>query len=239
MKAALIALVALPGSVLAGNFSSFDDSRQALIEDPLRVEFSGGTVAQEKMRQAVASGAATKGWQVVKESEGIAELTTNVRGQHMVRLEVRYDPTGFDLAYRESVNLLYVEKRSEGYVLRGIHQNYNKWIRDLSSAISFATGQPAGIVGARTRTEMVSATNFAPSSDVDAVPYLKERGRDGYKWYLKKEVPSAFAIAPNGAWAWANRGGDPIQRALNTCNRSGYGTCKLYSVDKTVVWSRE
>lgn len=239
MRTVAAALLVLPGAVLAGNFSSFDDTRQVLIEDPLRVEFVDGTVTPSSLRKAIASGAAARGWELVRESEGLAELSTNVRGQHMARIEVRYDPTGYDLVFRESHNLLYEEKRGEGYVLRGIHQNYNKWIRELSAAISFAADKPSRIAAARTRTSMLSSTNFAPVEDIAAVPYVKEKGRNGYKWYLTRRVPSAFAIGPNGAYAWATGGVEPVQRALHNCNLRANGQCRIYAVDKTVVWSRE
>jgi len=58
---------------------------------------------------------------------------------------------------------------------------------------------------------------------------------------LTKQIPRAFAIAPNGAWAWADGGDDPLQRALNNCNRyrKDKADCRLYSVDDFVVWETE
>ncbi len=71
------------------------------------------------------------------------------------------------------------------------------------------------------------------------MPYLKASGRDGYRNYVLKFTPRAFAVAPNGAWGWAEGGADPLKRALDFCNRRGNGGCKLYSVDETVVWKPE
>jgi dienelactone hydrolase len=80
------------------------------------------------------------------------------------------------------------------------------------------------------------ATDFAPLDKPEAVPYVNENGRKGYAAFLARDVPRAFAIAPGGAWAWANGGEDPLQRALDNCNRNGKGFCRLYAVDDAVVW---
>jgi dienelactone hydrolase len=82
-------------------------------------------------------------------------------------------------------------------------------------------------------------TDFAALEDVTKLPHVKDAGRLGYTNYLTKTMPRAFAVAPNGAWGWANAGDDPLRRALDSCNRDGNGLCKLYSVDDFVVWNAE
>ena len=79
-------------------------------------------------------------------------------------------------------------------------------------------------------------SNFASLEDETKVPHVKDGGRAGYKAYLGKLLPRAFAIAPNGSWGWADGGDDPLKRALDACNRNGSGECRLYSVDDQVVW---
>jgi dienelactone hydrolase len=81
-------------------------------------------------------------------------------------------------------------------------------------------------------------TDFAPLDDETKLPYVRDTGRAGYKTYLTREIPRAFAIAPNGIWGWANGGDDPLRRALENCNRirKEMADCKLYSVDDLVVW---
>ena len=81
-----------------------------------------------------------------------------------------------------------------------------------------------------------AASGFAPLEDIDKLPHVRQTGRDGYSMFLKSASPRAFAIAPSGAWGWANGGGDPLQRALDNCNRIGKGACRLYAVDEQVVW---
>ncbi len=92
--------------------------------------------------------------------------------------------------------------------------------------------------GAATLQAMATppATGFAPLDDESKLPFVRDAARAGYKNYLTKLVPRAFAIAPNGAWGWAESGDDPLKRALDNCNRNGKGECQLYSVDDSVVW---
>jgi dienelactone hydrolase len=82
-------------------------------------------------------------------------------------------------------------------------------------------------------------SDFAKLEDVDAVPYMSETGRSAYREYLAKMTPRAFAVAPNGAWCWAEEGEDPDSRALATCEKKGGQPCRLYSVDEHVVWRDE
>lgn len=79
-------------------------------------------------------------------------------------------------------------------------------------------------------------SNFAALEDVTKLPFVKDTGRAGYNNYLTRTLPRAFAIAPSGAWGWAEGGDDPLKRAMDICNRNGKGLCKLYSVDDYIVW---
>ena len=85
--------------------------------------------------------------------------------------------------------------------------------------------------------------DFALVSNVDAVPFLNERGREGYRDWLNKKTPKAFVVAPNGVWnaTWGttanapNESPEPLPRALARCERRAQG-CKVYAVDNRVVW---
>lgn len=84
------------------------------------------------------------------------------------------------------------------------------------------------------------ATDFAALTDVDKVPHVGDKGREGYKLFLTKQLPRAFAIAPGGAWAWAEMGDDPLHRALTNCNKHAKASpCRLYAVDEHIVWVQE
>lgn len=80
-----------------------------------------------------------------------------------------------------------------------------------------------------------SATHFASLNDVAAVPYLNEKGREGYKKFLTLQKPRAFVIAPDGGWHFAYRGYDPLAVALESCRKKHTG-CSLYAVDDQIVW---
>lgn len=82
-------------------------------------------------------------------------------------------------------------------------------------------------------------SDFSALGDVTKLPHVKDTGRAGYANYLTKTSPRAFAVAPGGAWGWAEGGDDPLRRALDSCNRNGKGLCNLYSVDDDVVWKAE
>ena len=79
-------------------------------------------------------------------------------------------------------------------------------------------------------------TDFAALDDTTKIPYVRDTGREGYRTFLAKGLPRAFAIAPSGSWGWADGGDDPLRRALANCNRTGKGECRLYAVDDEVVW---
>ena len=85
--------------------------------------------------------------------------------------------------------------------------------------------------------------DHADIANVDAVPFLNERGRQGYREWLTKQKPRAFVIAPDGTWnaTWGvpthleNESPDAAQRALSRCEKRAQG-CKIYAVDQRVVW---
>jgi dienelactone hydrolase len=98
-------------------------------------------------------------------------------------------------------------------------------------------GMPVAIVHSEfQRPPTPPATHFADVDDVEKVPYLKAKGREGYKTFLGKQMPRAFALSSSGAWAWAEMGADPMQQALDNCNRHTTQPCRLYAVDDKTVW---
>ena len=89
-------------------------------------------------------------------------------------------------------------------------------------------------------------SGYAALTDIDAVPYLDDRGREDYRAYIAHPTPKAFAIAPTGQWgnAWTLRPAnpahpsDPTERALVLCSARAGVACKLYAVNGTVVWRK-
>src|SRR5213595_3359620 len=91
------------------------------------------------------------------------------------------------------------------------------------------------------------ASGFANINDIDAIPYLSDKGRDGYRDWLTKPTPKAFAISSAGHWfgAWSLTPrdtalpSDPSERALLVCSQRAQMACKLYAVNGAVVWAKE
>jgi dienelactone hydrolase len=116
------------------------------------------------------------------------------------------------------------------------------WQPEMTSFLR-SVGLPADVQDAFARYGVSSTlpvpppTDFAAVTDEARVPFVREAGRSGYARFLQQPWPRAFAIAPNGAWGWADGGDDPLQRAIDNCNRNGKGQCRLYAVDDFVVWS--
>ena len=228
-----LALLLSPGLVVHAEPYNLGAFRVAVIDDPWRIEFQGGTkqATREDFEQAVKIVGATRGWKFANSTEGRMELTNAIR-EHTMSIELTYDASGYGIRYLQSTNLLYEELARSGATLRVIHGNYNGWIKDLVSGIN------AGL-----EVSGQTTIGFAPIQKVDAVPFLREKGRDAYKEFLSKATPRAFAIAPNGAWAASSRSVpgsrqqlDVVGYAMESCNRRGNGECKLYALDERVVW---
>ena len=88
------------------------------------------------------------------------------------------------------------------------------------------------------------ASGYAAIDDIDAIPYLSDRGREEYRKYLGWPTPKAFALASNG-YFWSASGlkpkdpalpTDPTERALQGCERAAKMPCRLYAVNGSVVW---
>ena len=98
-------------------------------------------------------------------------------------------------------------------------------------------GMPADEVVAIADTPRPPASGYAAVNSVDAVPNMSAQGKAGYREYLAKGAPRAFAISVSGAWSWAEEGDDPSERALKACQKNSSAPCLLYSVDNDVVWN--
>jgi dienelactone hydrolase len=79
------------------------------------------------------------------------------------------------------------------------------------------------------------ATPFAAVTDVAAVPYVSDKGRDLYRTFLDLPFPRAFVISAAGGAASMSDGFDPLGRALAACQGGGV-RCGVYAVDDRVVW---
>jgi hypothetical protein len=120
------------------------------------------------------------------------------------------------------------------------------------SAAAQSTGahatQPAAAVPSMAAPPPVAsiATGYARVDDVDAVPYLSDKGREDYRQWVGRPTPKAFAVATDGAWfgAWslkptdASHPTDPSERAMLLCRQRTRTTCMMYAVNGSVVWTK-
>jgi hypothetical protein len=238
----MLAAIALVPSAAMAQGTLGDDSRLAVMEDPVRIVFQSGVTppTSERLRVAVSVAASTRDWRIISDKDGKWELMREVGGMHMIRVAVTCGDAECAVRYLSSTNLLYRERPIAGTSMRVIHRNYNTWARELGTSLAGGIGVPAHV-----------SSGFALVSTVDAVPFLDESGRQGYRQFLAKAKPRAFAIGPNGAWGSGEvstpvySGGsaylppssnDPAGSAVAQCNQAGAGKCRLYAIDDQVVW---
>jgi dienelactone hydrolase len=100
-----------------------------------------------------------------------------------------------------------------------------------------AIGMPTEPVLALDDDPRLQRTDYAAIENVDAVPHMRDTGREAYRTFLTKSMPRAFAISSSGAWSWAEDGDDPVAQVISNCQRSSGETCKLYAYNDYVVWS--
>jgi dienelactone hydrolase len=112
-----------------------------------------------------------------------------------------------------------------------INTGFRLWRREvdrLLGELGFAAPRSA---------DAPAASGFAAIEDAQAVPFVKPEVKDkGYQGFLNADVPRAFAISGNGAWAFAS-GEEAMARALGRCREFARRECRLYAVDDAVVWT--
>jgi hypothetical protein len=189
--------------------------------------FAGKTVSlsdEEACREAFQNALADLARQARGSATGLVGIVSNYNGNE------RSHPSGYECHAGYS--------RVEVHLKA--HMAVRKTIGATAATAPAATAAPvAAAVPAAT-----AAPAFARIDDVQAVPLIDDRGRDGYRDFLSRRNPRAFAIAPSGAFniTWSERPleatlpTNPAQRALLLCNRRQQGECKLYAVDDAVVW---
>lgn len=125
--------------------------------------------------------------------------------------------------------------KSDAHGMVGSRDGVRVWLPEVERFLK-GIGMPTDITVAIADTPRPPSTGFAAVENVSAVPFLTDKGRSGYRDYLAKSTPRAFAISGTGAWSWAEEGDDPAARALASCQKNSPLPCQLYSVDQDVVW---
>jgi dienelactone hydrolase len=97
-------------------------------------------------------------------------------------------------------------------------------------------GMPTGVQYRVAGPAAPKPTGFASVDAVDAVPFVDEAGRNGYRNFLRQYPSRAFAVSDSGAWSWAEGGDDPMSVAVANCQKQSADPCRLYAVNEAVVW---
>ena len=109
------------------------------------------------------------------------------------------------------------------------------WIPQLDTFL-LHLGMPAAEVNPGYLPEpFPPATNFAAITDVAAIPYLSEAGRERYRAFLGAPFPRVFVIDAAGDGIGTYGGFDPLGRAIRICQHRT-SRCGVYAVDDRVVW---
>lgn len=154
-----------------------------------------------------------------------------------------FDPTlaqrlqqAYQSAGGPSQLIAYGPFKSDAHGMVGSRDGVRIWLPEVERFLK-GVGMPTEVTVAIADTPRPPPTGFAPVENISAVPFLTEKGRSGYRDYLAKSTPRAFAISGSGAWSWAEEGDDPASRALASCQKNSKLPCQLYSIDNDVVWS--
>ena len=78
-------------------------------------------------------------------------------------------------------------------------------------------------------------SHFASLADVEAVPALKEKGRESYRHFLTLRYPRAFVISASDVSATSVGGFDPLAHAEALCT-AHHIVCVPYALDDDVVF---
>ena len=126
--------------------------------------------------------------------------------------------------------------KKDAHGLLGNRDGAAVWLPEVERFL-VGVGMPTREVYAVAEPPMQKATRYASLEDVNAVPYVPQRGREQYREFLKKATPRAFAISATGSWGWAEEGENTNEKALAACQAASREPCRLYSVDNDIVWA--
>ena len=125
--------------------------------------------------------------------------------------------------------------KNDAHGMSGSRDGVSIWLPETELFLQ-RLGMPTSPVVEVAEMARPAATNFSSLENIASVPYLSNAGRTGYRDYLNKSSPRAFALSASGSWSWASEGDDPSDRALASCQKKSAEPCKLFSIDNDIVW---
>ena len=87
---------------------------------------SGKAATADQVRTAIVGAGNSLGWTMTPAAPGLVTGRIALRG-HTASIDVRYTPTTYSIAYKDSTNLDFGDGQ--------IHKNYNGWIENLNRDI--------------------------------------------------------------------------------------------------------
>jgi dienelactone hydrolase len=129
----------------------------------------------------------------------------------------------------------YGSYKNDAHRLVGDRDGVHVWWPAVEAFLA-RVGMPTGVQYRVSDPSSPKASGFASVDAIDAVPYLDEAGRKGYRNFLHQYPSRAFAVSDTGAWSWAEGGDDPMSVAIANCQQQSSAPCRLYAVDNSVVW---
>lgn len=158
---------------------------------------SGSKVTTSKVERAIKKGAARKGWMTKRVKTGLLEARNNVRGRHLVVVNINYNTKGYKITYKDSQNMKYNPETQT------IHGNYNKWVASLERNINYELSQ-IGVAGNVTSSSSSSqpVTHIQPKAKTAKstnYKYAGDANLQGKTIYIKNITPysSSSRIADN------------------------------------------
>ena len=132
--------------------------------------------------------------------------------------------------------------------------NYGRFMQDSHQLLAYPEGLQiwvprvdaflveAGLPGKNIHPEYMPMefpppSHFAAIDDIDAIPYINDKGREVFKKFLSQAAPKVFVITENGEAVSSSGGLDPLGRAMKSCQQHSK-TCQVYAVDNSVVWKQ-
>lgn len=145
---------------------------------------SGNKLSMKKVEKAIAKGAMRKGWMTKRIATGKLESRINVRGKHLVVVDIDYNTKGYKINYKDSQNMKYDASSNT------IHGNYNKWIAGLERNINYELAQ-IGVVSGKSSRVVQNIQPKSSSSSALNKKYKKANTSaiEGKTIYVKSIIP--------------------------------------------------
>lgn len=125
--------------------------------------------------------------------------------------------------------------KRDGHAMLGSRDGVAVWLPETERFLR-QIGMPSEPVLQLASAAEPARSGYAVLDNVEALPFLRDKGRQAYRVFLSLMTPRAFALSASGAWGWAEDGEEPDARALAACQSKSTQPCRLYSVNDQVVW---